>query len=150
MNTYTIPRYRILGVHFNVDDPNERAKLSDFINGIKQYQDEEYKSMRANFERVENLLADDNELNAKKSGLLATRSLPGERLQLQDRITENQPQFVTRHGNTDVVNNHNRYVKWALVFVLILFFGATIKVYLGRFAGNVFGVLELLQLKRKN
>lgn len=67
---------------------------------------------------------------------------------VQERISENQPQFVKRYGNNiHVIRNHYQYVKWILLFFLILFFGLMMNMYLDCFAENVSTILEFLHLK---
>lgn len=68
---------------------------------------------------------------------------------VQERISENQPQFVKRYGNNTHVNrNHYQYVKWTLLFFLILFFGLMMNMYLNCFAEHVSTILQFLHLKK--
>ncbi|XP_037046974.1 uncharacterized protein LOC119081839 [Bradysia coprophila] len=144
--------------NFVTNNPDEKFQLSELIEGIRQYQDEEYKAMQAEFDRVEQLLASEPssklsrlwEPNAKVSNLWKTRSLPTDKTQPQDQTTENPPHCVQEYRNTGVVQNHYRYVKWILLFFLMLFFGMLTKLYTGRLVNNVVSIFEYLRLKIKN
>lgn len=94
--------------------------MSQLIDGIKLYQDEEYNSMLAEFERVERLLALDAKGNIQD---VPEKVVPpeSERLQLQEPIA------------THTLQNY-RYAKWTLLFLVILFFTVMMKIYLRRFA----------------
>ncbi len=85
--------------------------------------------MRADFERVEHVLAHDNATLLKK-------------------ISENQQQFLRQRGNTHLQVNHNRhrFIKWTLVSLLILLLCAIIKSY---FADNVCCVMGCMNVKFK-
>lgn len=83
--------------------------MSELIEGIKLYQDEEYKYMQAEFERVEQLLANANRPHTQQ---------------------DNQTQFVMQ---TNTIENRYCYAKWILLFFLIFVFGLMMRMYLGRF-----------------
>lgn len=151
-------RYVLLG-YFTIASPtqNEKVQLSELIDGIKQFQDEEFQYMRAEFERVEKLLASDNEPNSiednindiKLKGQSSSSSMIDDSMiQLPpDRVSENQPQFVEQYGNTEIIRNHSQYVMWTLLFFVILFFGVMMKLYLARFTDNFSSIFEFLHLK---
>lgn len=111
------------------------------MDGIKQYQNEEFETMRAEFERVEQLLASNAEPNSREP-------LSTDLTQLQDHISENQPQFVAQYHEYPV-KNHYRYVKWTIIFFVVLFFGVLTQMYLGRLADKVSGIMEFLYSKSK-
>ncbi|KAG4073452.1 hypothetical protein HA402_000676 [Bradysia odoriphaga] len=144
--------------NFVASNPDEKVQIYELIEGIRQYQDEEYKAMQAEFDRVEQLLASEPnsklsriwEPNSKVSNLWETQSLPTDKTERQDQITENPPHFVQDYKNTGDVQNHCQYVKWILLFFLMLFFGVLTKLYTGRLVNNVLSFFEYLRLKTKN
>lgn len=126
--------------HFTIEAPStkEMVNLSELIEDVKQYQDEEYKAMQSAFDHVEQLL---RPISREDSTEQTT-----EQTQMQSH-SEDRPE-VTPYANNRTMQNHYRYTKWTLIFFLILFFGVMIQIYLGRFSEHISNVLKFLKIKK--
>lgn len=117
------------------------VQLSAMIQGIKQYQDDEYKTMQAEFERVERLI--ESNVTSKQ-----TQSTSNREILQQENTTANQ--VAQPSVNPPNIRNHYRYFRWMLLFFIILFFGVLLKMSMGRFSDHICSILEYLNRSIRN
>lgn len=127
---------------FTIDAPNtkEMGQLSALIQGMKQYQNDEHKAMQAEFDRVEQLLLDADVASVSKQGSMQSTSHG--KLLVQENISEDQAR-----QNLNTASNRNQYrfyIRWTLLFLLLLFFGVMLPMCIGNFLDHVANIYDYL------